>query len=239
MGGAIAEGLLRAGFGEVTVSNPSRPKLDRLAALGAVTTQDNAEAAAGADVIVVAVKPWLVEQVLKTLPTEGKTVVSVAAGISGEQLTQWTAPDADLWLAMPNIAAAIGQSMTFLVPVRTTADSTDVQSLFGAIGQTLVTDAKHLAAGTALSGCGIAYALRYVRAATEGGVELGYKAAEAQRIVVQTMLGAVALLEHSGLHPEQLIDQVTTPGGLTIRGLNAMEHAGFTSAVVRGLEASM
>ena len=92
-------------------------------------------------------------------------------------------------------------------------------------------------AGTTLASCGIAYAMRYIRAAAEGGVELGFKADDAKRIVMQTVEGAVKLLEATGLHPEAAIDMVTTPGGVTIKGLNEMEHAGFTSAVIRGLKA--
>jgi pyrroline-5-carboxylate reductase len=112
-----------------------------------------------------------------------------------------------------------------------------VKAIFDAMGNTLITDEQHLAAGTTLASCGIAYAMRYVRAASEGGVELGFKADQAKEIVMQTMLGAVKLLEASGLHPEAAIDLVTTPGGVTIKGLNEMEHAGFTSAVIRGLKA--
>ena len=84
----------------------------------------------------------------------------------------------------------------------------------------------------------MAYAMRYVRAAAEGGVELGFKANMAKDIVLQTMKGAVELLQANGNHPEAEIDKVCTPGGLTIRGLNEMEHAGFTSAVIRGLKAA-
>ena len=107
------------------------------------------------------------------------------------------------------------------------------------MGSTLLTDEQHLAAGTTLASCGIAYAMRYIRAASEGGVELGFKADDAKAIVMQTMKGAVELLEASGMHPEAAIDLVTTPGGVTIKGLNEMEHAGFTSAVIRGLKAGL
>lgn len=85
--------------------------------------------------------------------------------------------------------------------------------------------------------CSIGYAMRYVRASVEGAVEIGFKAKDAQKIVLQTIKGAVELLQASGEHPEAAIDKVTTPGGLTIRGLNEMEHAGFSSAVIRGLKA--
>ena len=105
------------------------------------------------------------------------------------------------------------------------------------MGRCLVTEERLLPAATRLASCGIAYALRYVRAASEGGVELGFKADAAKDIVLQTVRGAVELLQASGEHPEAAIDKVTTPGGMTIRGLNAMEHAGFTSAVIKGLKA--
>ena len=241
MGGAIVEGLLKSTFvakADLLVSDCSAARLQYFSQLGVRVTSDNVQAAAEADAIVVVVKPWLVEQVLKGIDTRSKSVVLVAAGITAEQLKQWTAPDANLWLAIPSIAAAELASMTFLVPVRTGV-LFDAKALFDAIGRTIITDEQHLAAGTTLASCGIAYALRYIRAAAEGGVELGFRADEATQIVMQTVMGAAKLLEATGKHPEQLIDQVTTPGGLTIRGLNEMEHAGFTSAVIRGLKAAV
>ena len=131
--------------------------------------------------------------------------------------------------------------MTFLVPCGAVAQqqTEQVKGIFDAMGETLITDEQHLASGTTLASCGIAYAMRYIRAAAEGGVELGFKADDAKRIVMQTMKGAVELLEATGLHPEAAIDLVTTPGGVTIKGLNEMEHAGFTSAVIRGLKAGL
>ena len=128
--------------------------------------------------------------------------------------------------------------MTFIVPVdATTEETAKIIDLFDEMGDTLITDEQHLGAGTTLASCGIAYAMRYIRAAAEGGVELGFRADDAKRIVMQTVEGAVKLLEATGLHPEAAIDMVTTPGGVTIKGLNEMEHAGFTSAVIRGLKA--
>ena len=128
--------------------------------------------------------------------------------------------------------------MTFIVPVEATKEQTaTVKALFDSMGDSVITDENHLAAGTTLASCGIAYAMRYIRAASEGGVELGFKADEAKQIVMQTIKGAVELLQATGLHPEAAIDLVATPGGVTIKGLNEMEHAGFTSAVIRGLKA--
>jgi len=146
-----------------------------------------------------------------------------------------------LFLVIPNIAIAEMASMTFIVPCTGVQPSQTqlVKGIFDEMGQSLLTDEQHLPSGTTLASCGIAYAMRYIRAASEGGVELGFKADQAKDIVMQTMLGAVKLLQASGMHPEAAIDLVTTPGGLTIKGLNEMEHAGFTSAVIRGLKAGM
>ena len=142
------------------------------------------------------------------------------------------------FLVIPNIAIAQLEPMTFIAPVVADAQQiAQVKELFDTMGHSIITDEQHLGAGTTLASCGIAYAMRYIRAASEGGVELGFKADDAKQIVMQTMKGAVTLLEATGLHPEAAIDLVTTPGGVTIKGLNEMEHAGFTSAVIRGLKA--
>jgi len=244
MGGAIADALLHIGGHSLTVSNRSEGKLQRFAALGASVTTDNCVAAKDADLIILAVKPWLVADVLGELKSniqlDGKTLVSVAAATRGEQLGEWAGEGPQIFTAIPNTAIANRVSMTFLVPVRAEAETTaTIKALFDTMGQTLVTDEAHLPAATALASCGIAYALRYVRAATEGGVQLGFRATEAQAIVAQTLRGAVSLLEKEGAHAEAEIDKVTTPGGLTIRGLNAMEEAGFTNAVIQGLLASV
>ena len=244
MGGAIAEGILNGNVvpsSDLMVSNPSSGKLSRFAGCGALTTNNNREAAQWADWIILAVKPWIIGDVLheiRDLLTTDKTVISVAAGVSGALLQEWTGLLSGLFIVIPNIAVAQQASMTFVTPVCSDEQKTaEVERLFGQMGKTIVCDEAHLQAGMALASCGIAYAFRYIRAAGEGGVELGFKAKQAHEIVMQTMLGAVKLLEAEGLHPEEAIDRVTTPGGLTIKGLNEMEHAGFTSAVIRGLKA--
>ena len=250
MGGAIATGLLNNGYdaSNLTVADPSDKVVGHFAALGAAATTDNASAITDADMVMVVVKPWLVEKVLSgirdKLRYDSQTVVVIAAGISSEQLRTWlTNADGQMpqtALVIPNIAVAIGESMTFVAPV--TADGqavSEIVKVFDLMGSTLVTEERLLAAGTTLASCGIAYAMRYIRAAVEGGVELGFKAADAQQIVVQTVKGAAGLLSLPGAHPESEINKVTTPGGVTIRGLNEMEHAGFTSAVIRGLKAGL
>ena len=247
MGGATVEGLLKCGrvtAEDICVSDPSKAILDKFAQKGVSVTTDNAMAAAQADIVCVCVKPWLAETVLKgiaaALKPEQQTLVVIAAGVKSADIHTWLGEQCPpLFLCIPNIAIAELASMTFLVPCGSAAQqqTEQVKALFDIMGSSLITDEQHLAAGTTLASCGIAYAMRYIRAASEGGVELGFKADDAKRIVMQTMKGAVSVLEASGLHPEAAIDLVTTPGGVTIKGLNEMEHAGFTSAVIRGLKA--
>ena len=248
MGGSTVEGLIKGQTfknEDITVSDPSEAVIDKFAKTGVSVTTDNKLAAETSDIVCVVVKPWLVERVLKDIRTEltssKQLLIVIAAGISSESIKQWLGESCPpLFLAIPNIAIAEMASMTFIVPVGATEEQTKtVTSIFDEMGQTLITDEQHLAAGTTLASCGIAYAMRYIRAAAEGGVELGFKADDAKKIVMQTMKGAVELLEASGLHPEAAIDLVTTPGGVTIKGLNEMEHAGFTSAVIRGLKAGL
>ncbi len=249
MGGAMAEGLVKGDYiqnEDICVADPSRQIRDKFSNMGITATPSNQLAAQGADVVCVVVKPWLVEQVLKSikdvLDYDQQLLVVVAAGVKGSTIREWLTKEGKMiptFLVIPNIAIAQLQSMTFIAPCDDAQPqhTERVKSLFDTMGSTIVTEESHLAAGTTLASCGIAYAMRYVRAASEGGVELGFKADEAKQIVMQTMRGAVELLQSTGLHPEAAIDLVTTPGGVTIKGLNEMEHAGFTSSVIRGLKA--
>ena len=251
MGGAIVRGLLKGSFienSDITVADPSQQAVGQFAASGVTVTTDNKLAAEAADIVNVVVKPWLVEPVLKeikaSLDYKKQVLVVVAAGVSSAQIKEWLHQEGEdmipFFLVIPNTAIAVKASMTFIVPVGASTDEIrTVSRIFDELGESIITEERLLGAGTTLASCGIAYAMRYIRAASEGGVELGFRAADAQRIVQQTVKGAVELLQANGTHPEQEIDKVTTPGGLTIKGLNEMEHAGFTSAVVRGLKAGL
>lgn len=248
MGGATVEGLIKGQYfknDDITVADPSQAVTEKFAKMGISVTTDNKLAADTADIVCVVVKPWLVERVLKDIKPEldakRQILIVIAAGVSSESIKEWLGESCPpLFLVIPNIAIAEMASMTFVVPIGASEkEIKTVIDIFNEMGSTLITDEQHLAAGTTLASCGIAYAMRYIRAASEGGVELGFKADDAKTIVMQTMKGAVELLEASGMHPEAAIDLVTTPGGVTIKGLNEMEHAGFTSAVIRGLKAGL
>lgn len=235
MGGALIRGWAKSGADlDISISARTEQTLARFAeAFPSLHTYiNNKEAVAGADVVVLAVKPWLVDSVIsEILPDlEGKTLISVAAGVCNDRIDVY---------AMPNIAAEYGQSMTFVNNSASAELLALAESLFSLVGKVMIVDSKQLNAGNMMAGCGIAYVMRFVRAMMEGGVEMGLYPKDAQQIAQQTMLGAVAVLQESGLHPEAAIDKVTTPGGLTIRGLNELDHSGFNSAVVRCLKAGL
>ena len=230
-------GWCKAGLAsQITITARTQATLERFSSLypELTATTDNALAVSGADVVVLAVKPWLVDEVIdqikEPLRASSPLLVSVAAGVRNARINVYV---------MPNIAAQYGSGMTFVEePERYTEQYQRVVELFSLVGKAQIVPYKLMDAGMQISGCGIAYVMRYVRAMMEGGVELGLRPEDAKQAVLQTMKGAVALLEESGKHPEEAIDAVTTPGGYTIRGLNAMEEAGFTNAVLAGLKAN-
>lgn len=249
MGGAIARGLVNKNAlnaSDITICDLGSDKLDALSAEcpGIKTSTSNIDATKNSDIIIIAVKPWLVEKVLcdisDAIDYQNQAIVSIAAGVSLSQLGKMTSSHASLFRLIPNIAISVGQSMTFISHNNnaTAQQVSLVSDIFSSLGQTSVIEEQLMGAATALSSCGIAYAMRYVRAATEGGVEMGIYPEDSKRYVLQTLRGVIDLLEASGNNPEVEIDKVTTPGGITIKGLNEMEAHGFTNAIIKGLKAS-
>ena len=248
MGGAIAIGLANSGSispQDITVINRRQEVADKLKQankdLNAIVGQY--ELISESDIVILAIKPWLFEDFMnkyKPFFTNPKQLfISVAAGITLEQLENWTIVRKPVFRVIPNTAIALQQSMTFVAAKNADKQQIDaVANLFAELGKVEVIEEKNVSAATSLASCGIAYAFRYIRAAMEGGVEMGLYPNQAKHIVIQTLRGAIELLEANDSHPEQEVDKVTTAGGITIKGLNEMEHAGFTSAVIRGLKAS-
>jgi pyrroline-5-carboxylate reductase len=113
-----------------------------------------------------------------------------------------------------------------------------VTDVFNQLGKTVFIEEKLMDAATVLAACGTAYAMRYIRANIQGGIEIGFSAATASLIAAQTVKGAAELLLQKNTHPEQEIDKVTTPKGCTIAGLNEMEHQGFSSSLIKGIVTS-
>lgn len=232
MGGALIKGWAKSGLTtDLIITTQTKKTLDRFAQdyPGITTMLDNVAAVAEADIVVIAVKPWLVQQVIAQIEhtLKDKLLVSVAAGIRHERIDVY---------AMPNIAAEFGESMTFIEEAE---KAETVSKLFEKVGQCRIVPQRLMPAGMMMAGCGIAYVMRFLRAMMEGGVEMGFYPDEAKQIAMQTMQGAVAFLRETKLHPEAAIDKVTTPGGITIKGLNELDHAAFSSAVIRCLKAGL
>lgn len=251
MGGAIARGLSKGSYFKGTDIHVSDVNQDNLTlfenlGIGIQCTTSNRECVKGADLVLIAVKPWMVEsiaaEIKDLLQYDKQMVVSIAAGVPLDKLrdafsNQEQIPT--LFRMIPNTAIDVCESFSCLSSWNATSEQEElVVKIFNELGKAMLVPESQLNAFMSLSSCGIAYAFRYIRAAMEGGVEMGIYPNVAKDVVLQTLKGAVALLEATGNHPEAEIDKVTTAGGITIKGLNEMEHAGFSSAVIRGLKAS-
>jgi len=246
LGGAIAEGLIISKFvspGQITITRRNIDRLQSLAAQGVKTTSDNAEAIRSSDIIIVALKPYNVKEVLEGLKANvdpsKHIIISVVTGIYLKDLATIVNHGVPIFRAMPNTAIAIQESVTCLCHLGANEVQVNyVTELFDQLGLTISIDEKLMDAATVLGACGIAYALRFIRASTQGGIEIGFDAKTANLIAAQTVKGAAELLLKQNRHPEEEIDKVTTPKGCTIVGLNEMEHRGFSSSLIKGISAS-
>lgn len=244
LGTALAHGWARSGRltpGRVHVTRRHRQKLAELEDGGFRVGADNRAAVEAADCVVLAVRPAQVSHVLAEVADviEGKPVISVATGVSIQDLRAAlgaAGEGAAVARAMPNTAVETLSAMTCLAGDAESGTAVAAaEDLFGALGRTLLIDEEMMTPATALCACGIAFFLRTVRAAAQGGTEIGFEAEEALLLAAQTARGAADLVLTGRTHPESEIDRVTTPRGCTIAGLNELEHQGFSSAMIRGI----
>ena len=246
LGTSIANGLLeQIDFLpqnlHVTKRNPA--SLLYLQDKGVRVHSDNLIAAKESDIVILGVKPYNVAAILKeikpVLDPKKQIIVSVATGITLDEIFQEIDPETTAFRAMPNIAADIRESVTCICGRNITEKTeTQVKDLFNSVGFSITIDETLMEAATVLGACGIAYVLRFMRAMIQGGIQIGFDAKTASKIVNQTVKGAAELMIQKNIHPEEAIDKVTTPKGCTIVGLNEMEHHGFSAAMVRGVLAS-
>ncbi len=245
LGSAIAEGLLKSKFCKATdivITKRNTATLKQLESRGVKVTSVNSEAVSRSEIIILAVKPYQVSEVLNSFKKELSSkhiLVSVVTGVLIKDLEATIEKKLPIFRAMPNTAIAIQQSMTCLSFNNAAATHTSfITKLFSALGKVAVINENLMDAATVLGACGTAYAMRYIRANIQGGIEIGFDAATASLIAAQTVKGAAELLLEKGTHPEQEIDKVTTPKGCTIAGLNEMEHQGFSSSLIKGIATS-
>ena len=246
LGSAIAEGLINSGFStpaHILVTKRNIKTLLPLEQKGVLVSDNNEEAVKFADLVILAVKPFQADDVVSKLKdhldSSRHLLISVITGVSIEQILKAAGKKLPVVRAMPNTAIAIQESMTCLAEQDVTKEQSGyVEDLFNQLGKAVWIDEKLMNAATVLGACGTAYAMRYIRANIQGGIEIGFDAATASLIAAQTVKGAAELLLKKGAHPEQEIDKVTTPKGCTIAGLNEMEHQGFSSSLIKGIVAS-
>ncbi|HNX66996.1 MAG TPA: pyrroline-5-carboxylate reductase [Bacteroidales bacterium] len=243
IGTAIAKGFIRSGIfssEDITITRLTSQPTSDLMSLGVKVLYDNVEAIKDASYILLAVPPRQAEKLLQGLKghliAESQIIISVITAFSFSEIEGIIGEGFFIARIMPNTAIAVCESMTCLATNKPVDGRvTEVKEMFDRMGSTLIIEEDMMAASTILCSCGTAFMMRYIRAATQGGIQVGFHAEEAQLISAQVAKGAAALLLQNGEHPEQEIDKVTTPMGLTIKGLNEMEHNGLSSAVIKGI----
>ena len=243
LGQAIAEGIVNNKLrnpDEVILTRRNIESLQSFMEAGFDVTTDNEAAVSKAKMVLLCVQPKQLETVLepfKEILTQSHVLISVITGITINEISLQTNGRPQIIRAMPNTAISIGESMTCICANSgVSPESLDSTfAIFKVLGEVLYIEEKLMKAATVLGASGIAFFMRYLRAATQGGIEMGFHPEEAQRIAVQTAKGAASLIKEHNNHPEEEIDKVTTPQGCTIAGLNEMEHQGLSSALIKGL----
>ncbi|MBD3402650.1 pyrroline-5-carboxylate reductase [candidate division GN15 bacterium] len=251
LGGGNIGRAMASGFASVGGFKPDRIYLTRrqakelgsFARRGFRVTADNAEAVTNSSTIILAVRPGqllgLLDGIRESLDPKRHILMSTVTGVSISDIARHLDSTAPIVRVMPNTSVAIGESMTCLAANGRSGRALGAAgTLFDRVGHTLVISEEQMTPATALCACGIAFFLRAIRAASQGGIEIGFHADEALTMAAQTARGAASLLLDGTGHPESEIDKVTTPRGCTIAGLNRMEHEGFSSAMIKGLVTS-
>jgi len=242
LGVAIALGL--SGFVpecSVTVTRRNAENIKHLEAKGINVSSDNTQGIEKANLVILTVKPYQTALVLKEIAHKipSAIVVSAVSGVTIEDLQKEIPANAVVRI-MPNIAVQFGESATCIAFQEKDREAAqEVVSIFQRLGTAPIIEEKLMDAATVLGACGTAYALRYIRASMQAGIEIGFDAQTALAIAAQTAKGAAQMLLEEKIHPEQLIDRVTTPQGCTIVGLNEMEHQGFSSSLIKGIKTSL
>jgi pyrroline-5-carboxylate reductase len=246
IGLSLAKGLVKKEYctpDHLTLTRRNLKLMTSEVDAGFNVSDNNIVAIYDADIIVLAVLPQQLKKVLEEIASsinpEKQLVISVVSGVSCADVRREIGNNVQVIRAMPNTAIAIGQSMTCIASDNAiAANMEEVTTLFETVGAVVTINEDLMTSATALCACGIAFFLRSIRAASQGGVEIGFHAHDALKMAVQTAKGAADLLLITQSHPESEIDKVTSPKGCTIAGLNEMEHNGFSSAFIKGIKLS-
>ena len=245
IGSSVAKGLIKSGRVKpenMIVTNISLEVIEPLREeLNVRITTDNRLAIRESDVIIVALKPYIGPRVLADLKDCFETGRHILISfISGKTIAELKAivGNIPLFRVMPNTAAEFCESVIAIAQEGETAEHAErIRYLFGKMGLCMEVPEVLMPAVTVLASCGTAFALRFMRAMAQGGIEIGFSSTQAHQIASQVMLGAAKLILQTQHHPEREIDKVCTPKGVTITAINTMEHNGFSSSVIKGITA--
>lgn len=244
IGTSLATGLIKSKqftAKEIIMSEKRESRISFLRNNGFNVTEDNAKAVKDTGLIVMAVKPQqfgILASETKKSVTNKHILISTITGITHKDIESEFGPVPNVRI-MPNTALEICESMTCMSFKNMKPGQEEIIiSLFDRMGKTLIIPEELMGAATVVGACGIAFSLRFMRAMSQGGIEIGFNSEISQLITAQTVKGAAKLILETTNHPEREIDKVTTPQGITISGLNEMEHQGLSSAVIRGLTTS-
>ncbi len=246
IGLAIMNGIIGSGICKpenITITRRNIELLAEFKKKGIGVTGDDSEAVKKSSVIIIAVQPGqlngLLEEIKESVNPEIHIIISVVSGATLSAIGKKLPARTRIVRAMPNTAIAIKESMTCLSSGPGNESALKIaEDIFEPLGTTLIINEELMIPATALCACGIAFFLRAIRAASQGGIEIGFHSEEALKMAAQTAKGAASLLLTIGDHPESEVDKVTTPRGCTISGLNQMEHSGFSSAMIKGIVTS-
>lgn len=245
MAEALVRGLLRAEAAlasDITCTDRRKEQLEQFEKSYEVhTTSDNRAAVKQADVVVLSVKPQAMNKVLAEVAESidsSKLVISIAAGVPIAAIERRLGHGARIVRVMPNTPALVGAGATAISCGEHATDD-DVQvakALFDSVGTTVILDEVLLDAVTGLSGSGPAYIFLIIEALSDAGVKVGLPRHTAQKLAAQTVLGSAKMLIETGIHPGQLKDQVTSPGGTAIAGLHTLEAGGLRTTLINAVE---
>lgn len=247
MAEAMVKGLLRAGVAEreeILCTEPRPERREEIRARYGVTVlTDNREATEQAQVVVLSVKPQIMDGLLEEIAPaidHRKLVISIAAGISIAAIARKLGAGVRIVRTMPNTAALVGAGASALArgAHATDADLEQARALFQAVGTAHVVEEPLLDAVTGLSGSGPAFVFLVIEALADGGVKVGLARSVAMALAAQTVLGSAKLVLETGEHPGRLKDQVTSPGGTAIAGVHALESGGLRAALIAAVEAA-
>lgn len=244
MASAIISGILKAGYikrEEISVSDKADDKIKYFEALGVYATTENAEVINRSDIIIFAVKPNVLPNVLieaKNL-ISGKLVVSIAAGTTIKEIESIIGEDEKIIRVMPNTPAQVNCGMAVISQNKSASDedTAKISDIFNAVGSSVILDEKYINAATALHGSSPAYIYMLIDAMADSGVKYGIPKDISLKLVAKAVEGSAKMVSQTGIHPSKLCDNVCSPGGTTIAAVCELERLGFKAALQQAIDA--